>query len=308
MSTRRGTNLALAALLVALVFSQAASAQWLHYTNGVTQASSAKQKHRGALTMWSVVPTDVANPTICAVYESNHPKQNRGRIESTARIDRADGSSERLQFSGRVRENLSFECQPAAEPIAADDLVTFDFDFKGLPKQRLSQSRADFFSVNGIVSNLGAPGPRAIPPGVNPPPLGGEVHAAISMYAAERNRQRHPKTLTQSVVMGSDAASPVICSALGNIAERANKGRVVTAVTVMHQDGSETSLSFNGRVVNNIYSECQIGPSLVAGDIVRFEYLFKRLPKLRVEGGFFDVAATYGIVSPDGIPMIRGSL
>jgi hypothetical protein len=185
--------------------------------------------------------------------------------------------------------------------------VTFDFSFKGLPKQRMGDGRADFYSVNGVVSSIAALGPRLIPPGVNPPASGGRLQAAISMFAAERDKQRHPKSLTQTVVVANDAALPVICSALGSVSEKANKGRVITTVTIRHQNGSETTLGLNGKVVDNIYSECRLGPSVIAGDEVVFEYRFRRLPKLRIDAGFFEAVATYGVVSPDGIPTLRAT-
>lgn len=299
-------NLTLAVGFLVLAFGQAATAEWLHYANDVTQAQSASQKHNRALTLWATVPTEIADPTLCAFYESNHPKGNKGKVASRARIERADGSpTEMVEFGGEVTSNMYLDCRQVTAPIAAGDQVTFDFSFGKFARQRMKNDRSDFYSVNGVVSNFGMPSARAIPPGINPPPSGGRLRAATSMFVSERNRQRHPKELTQSLVMARDAANPVICAALGNVSHKPNKGRIITDVTILHQDGSETNMSFDGRVVNGIYAQCLPGPSLAAGDIVTYYHRFKGLPRLMFGGGFFDPVATYGIVSPDGIPMVR---
>jgi hypothetical protein len=133
------------------------------------------------------------------------------------------------------------------------------------------------------------------------------VEAAISMFAAERDRHRYPKSLTQTVVVANNAALPVICSALGSVSEKANTGRLITAIAIRHQNGAEMILGLNGKVVDDIHSECRLGPSLVAGDEVVFDYTFKRIPKLRIDAGFFEAVATYGVVSPDGIPTLRAT-
>ncbi len=302
MSMPRTKSLTAAALLLGLVLSQAATAEWLHYANVVHQADSAKQKHPRTLTLWTVLPTEVGTPTLCSAYETNHPKENKGNIASTARIDRADGSTETLEFSGEVSGGLYFECQSAADPIAVGDLVTFDFDFDKFPRQKMKGARSDFFSVNGIVSNAGQISLRTVPPGVNPPDSGGQVYASNSLFAAESDKQRYPKTLTQSVVMAHDAESPVLCAGYSNVTAKANKGRIITAVVVMHRDGSVTDLSFEGRVADNIYAECQEGPSLIEGDAVMFNHVFRGLPRR-----FWDTGTAYGVVSSDGTPTLRAN-
>ena len=121
--------------------------------------------------------TDAENPLICGAYATNALVANRGNVSMTASIERADGTVEALKLKGPVDRGLFFDCVSAEGDIAAGDVVTFAFKFKGMPRLIRGDERVDFFDVNGIVTTAGEPGLGNIPFGVNP----GSVATLTSM-------------------------------------------------------------------------------------------------------------------------------
>ena len=110
----------------------------------------------------------------------------------------------------------------------------------------------------------------------------GWLHITSSLYQAEEEIQKHPGSLTRVLVMPRKAVEPLICASYVNTVGQENRGRVLVDVTIEREDGSVETLKLFGGVRKNASLSCKPTATLKTGDIVTFEFDFRKMPRLRI--------------------------
>lgn len=133
---------------------------------------------------------------------------------------------------------------------------------------------------------------------------------AYSSFAAEKNNQKHPATLTHTLTVLQSMATPRFCIAYDNNLNK-NVGRERSTITVMHADESETVLNIADRVRNHFLVKCSKAgevKDLVPGDVVVFDNDFMKFPRLKRKGERIDRLNINSIVVADGFPLPLGTV
>ncbi len=308
----------IAAVLLSIGASTAASAGWLHFANAVIQAERAVQKHPVKLTQTIIVPKAAEAPLVCTGYSNNLAQDSKGRIVTSVLAAYADGTQERKKLISKVRRGFSIACKKLGKDLASGDVVIFEHAFKGFPRLRIEGRRSNFAEIASIISTAGVPGlaqdaPLGFGPAKGSAPLNllpekgpGWYHSSRSLFQADRDGQKHPPSLERTVFIPDDRADVRICAGYNNIARRPNQGRVVAAALVNHADGTLERLNFIGGVRSNRFLVCK-RPSkdLAAGTFVEFFFLLKGMDKLQMVGQTIGFADIVGAVSTSGDPIFR---
>ncbi|MEZ5332612.1 MAG: hypothetical protein R2991_11290 [Thermoanaerobaculia bacterium] len=129
--------------LAAAVFSEG-SAQW------VFTADRPRQNHPAHLDLVAVVPTDMPQAVVCAVYSNNLPKANKGVVETVIAFDRVGGTQGSFRRRTDVRNHRAMPpCVNLSQGLTRGDIVSFSFDMSRF--QKLKKKRNDTFTAFGAV-------------------------------------------------------------------------------------------------------------------------------------------------------------
>lgn len=316
---------ALGLLSLTLALAAPADAAWFYAVNSTFQPRAASESHPGALSQALVVPHDAVRPEICVAYNNSAGNGKQGRIVTLVRITEPGGEDlfglpidpvvTHMSLSGGVSRNSYLNCRVAPD-LEAGDIVEFEHDFLGMPKLREDAKGIDFAEVSGVVSDVGEPTvwtaplgfrlPRGNSPnGLVPPAKGGWYHAVNSVFQAERDGQKQPRRLIQTLVVPQAAKKPRVCAAYSNMSANAGKGRLLTAVRVDRVDGRTETLKLVASVRQNRALSCRQVADLEAGDLVRFTFFLKGAPRLGKVKQIVEFADLTGAVSSAGEPAFR---
>jgi hypothetical protein len=294
----------LAALGLALLASASAEAGWLHYANSVFTATKNAQTHPQSVSQVIVLPREAVDAILCMGYSNTADAKSKGRVVSTATILRADGGEQVLNFAGGVKANTYLNCQDAGD-LQAGDVVEVDHDLKGMPRLSSNNGPAQFADVLAVVSTAGEPRLGTVPFGLNPIEDGGWIHSTSSVFEADRKKQKHPESLAQTLVITQNVDNPYICAAYNNIANKKNKGRVVSSANIVRESGITEKLSFAGGVSRNEYLKCKSAGGLVAGDMIEFDFELQNFPRLSAGSDGDEFANIFAAVSDAGLVDFR---
>ncbi len=323
MSTTRCSLLLVALLALALV--SPTQAAWFHVSHSVYQPRADAEGHPTAVTQMLVMPHDAVRPQVCVAYNNTAEAGGKGRIVSRIRIITPGGEDlfglpiepviRPLSLAGGVSRNSYLNCRLVGD-MKAGDIVEFEHDFKGMPKLTNDAGEIDFAEINGIVSDAGkptiwsAPLGFRLPQGNSPnglvaPARGGWFHSSNSVLQADRNLQKQPKRLVQTMVVPEPARRPTVCSGYSNMSHNANKGRLLTTVLVDRVDGGTQTVKLRSNVRDNFALSCKQLADLEAGDMVRFIFQLKGMPKLGKVDQTIEFADLTGAISTAGEPSFR---
>ncbi len=157
---------------------------WYHSSRSLFQADRDGQKHPASVDRTVFIPGDRTDVRICGGYSNIARRPNQGRVVAAALVNHADGSVEKLNFAGGVRDNRFLRCKEPSKDPKKGSFVQFFFDFRGLDKLEVSGKDIGFADVIGVVSTSGdplfyepqeppKPGPKPDPNPPPPPPGGG---------------------------------------------------------------------------------------------------------------------------------------
>lgn len=129
--------------LAAAAFSEG-SAQWIF------NAERPRQKHPVHLDLVAVVPTDMPQAVVCAIYSNNLPKANKGVVETVIAFDRVGGTQGSFRHRTGVHNHRAMPpCVNLSQGLTRGDVVTFSFDMNRF--QKLKKKRHDTFTAFGAV-------------------------------------------------------------------------------------------------------------------------------------------------------------
>ncbi len=321
---RTSTPLVTAALLASTLVSPAWSA-WFYAAHSNFQPSSGGEVHPRALTQLLVMPREAVRPLICVAYNNSADAGGKGRVFTTVRITRPGGVDlfglpidpdvAEIYLSGAVSRNSYLKCDVAPD-LKRGDIVEFEHDLRDMPRLENRGGGIDFAEINGVVSDAGeptvwnAPFGFRLPEGHSPnglvaPEKGGWFHSTNSVFQANSDRQKQPRKVIQTMVVPAAAKRPSVCAGYSNMSSNDGKGRLIASVRVDRVDGGSDSVKLRASVRDNFALSCKRLADLAAGDLVRFTFLLKGMPKLGRSGQRIEFADVTGAVSTAGEPKFR---
>ncbi len=308
----------LAAGLLAVVAMPTADAGWLHYANAVVQAQEETEKHPGAIAQMVVTQANVARPNVCVGYTSNVGKGGQGRVFSRVLASYPDGSEERINFITGVKNNTLLNCKKLKRVVPARTTFLFEHEFRNFPRLRNTGSRIEFAEISSIVSSLGAPtlgqdAPLGFVPAKGPAPYGllpeqGSpwFRSSRSIFQAEQESQKHPKSRTETLLIAAERKGASLCVSYSNASASAGQGRVVVTARISKLDGTVQRVKFAGGIDENQFLRCKDASSkLMPGEFVDFDFKLKGLPKLKMDGEFIGFADIAGAIVTAGGAVLR---
>jgi hypothetical protein len=305
----RSTHTVLVATLLAITFVvPAAATDSLDIAQSVFQAEKNNQKHPAMLTHTVTANLPVVKPRLCIAYENTF-RRSSGKGVANIQVMRVDGTEESFRLVDRVRDNSYVKCTRAGEvdDLAIGDMVVFEMDFQNMLRLKRHEDQIDRVEINSIVVADGFPlplGTVGAAPGEEEDgkPGGWMIHSGNHNFQAARDRQEHHDTATKRVVVPYDVEAPQLCSLYRNSFDKARKGKVLTEITVERGEEIVQSHSFSARVRKNTAKKCKAGETLLAGDIVTFNFTFDGFPVLKKSKDKVDYVEASGVVSGNGKP------
>ncbi len=132
------------------------------------------------------------------------------------------------------------------------------------------------------------------------------LHFEDTIIQAEKNNQKHVKAITQTLVMPFDAPDGgMVCGSYGNTLSNGNRGSVEVDVEIQRADGSVETKKFSEKVSKNAMSECRDTGALEIGDLMIFDFVFKNLPKLKLNDSrqdFVEISGAFTTLDRPGLP------
>ena len=131
------------------------------------------------------------------------------------------------------------------------------------------------------------------------------LHIGHSVFQAEKNNQKHPLTLTRTILINQAVEKPRICVAYDNTLSR-SRGKVVTRIEINRQDGTQEMLTMAEKVRKNSVVKCSKAgqvSDLSVDDMLVFEFEFQRMLRLKRNSGRTDHVNLYAVAVADGFPL-----
>ena len=287
--------LVLSLLIVTFGSVTAAQAGWVHYSTSMNQPAK-NLKHTATLEQMLIVPVDVAEAQVCVFYSNTTSKKNKGRVVAEARMFDTDGEEIVLKYAGGVNKNAYEKCK-AGPALEAGSTVYFSYEFKGMP--RVLGKQDQYFEVAGVVSDSGEPEFDRVPVRSTDADETGWIHSASSLFFNDKETEKHPAKLSQTLVLTTEAASSKVCVAYANTLADGKRGKVTSTINVVRADGTE-KLKLTGGVSNNIYENCKDLGDVGQAEMVTWDMELKNFPRLRGEGSSKDFVDINAVVSTAG--------
>jgi hypothetical protein len=135
------------------------------------------------------------------------------------------------------------------------------------------------------------------------------LHVSRSVYTPEKNKEKHPATVVQTITIKQDVESPRICVTYENTGKR-SQGHGGADIVLNRVDESQEEFRLSDEVRTNdgrkTFVKCtkadQIA-DLVPGDTLVFSYEFENMLKLRRTNDVIDQIVVNSVAVANGFPL-----
>jgi hypothetical protein len=138
------------------------------------------------------------------------------------------------------------------------------------------------------------------------------LHVARSVFTAEKNKQRHPELLTQTITINQEVPVPRVCIAYENTSKK-SQGHGGADILLERVDGTQEEIRLSNEVRDDseragkrTFVKCTKADQLadlVPGDMLVFEYSFENMLRLRRKGDTIDRVIVNSVAVADGFPL-----
>lgn len=140
---------------------------------------------------------------------------------------------------------------------------------------------------------------------VTPAAASDSLHISRSVYTAEKNKDKHPTSLTRTVTISRDVESPRVCITYENTFKK-SQGWGIANILLQRIDETQEEIRLANQVTRNKFTKCTKAgdvADLVPGDVLVFTYEFENMLKLRRANGNIDQFTVNSVAVADGFPL-----